>query len=73
MDATTAALVGVGIGVVGGGIFGSLTSWATNRWQIKSAREARSEERRAAAYFDVFVFGPVCALFGATRPSAVCS
>lgn len=50
MDATTAALVGAGIGVVGGGIFGVATSWINNRLQGATASQARREERRVRVY-----------------------
>jgi hypothetical protein len=50
VDAATAALVGAGVGALGGGGFGLATAWATNRLQRATAKEARWEERRANAY-----------------------
>ena len=53
LDAGTAAVLGAAVGVVGGGAAGTLTAWATSRWQLTAAREARAEERRSSAYSGV--------------------
>ena len=68
MDAATAALIGAGIGVVGGGISGAATARMTGRLQRQSSREARSEDRRAKGYLEAASF--LMELRGALRAAA---